>query len=1382
MTAQFLFDSVLWSVAASDYAPAPGVSAPTLTVTVDDQRPNFFQLTITLTDALWPGTSIAADFTFSCEWAFDPVLDVSPDSLSLLWMGGGGIGIGYQGGIAEYPTTGIVLGELTLPAATVSALGASGSLAYAAGTAAIGFKPGMLQVSGTAVLAIAGFGAPLSGDAMTVEVTTDFEPYFDQEPPLGSLLLVSTNGSWVPPLPTEAIGLGPLSAIAPGFNSFTTATGLLASGESVQQYAFFSTVGTDVQFSLALDASVAAPVGPPPVIGFWNPELVFDLGNPTRPVGLNAEGTAVGDGFWAGGDGLWVFMPATPTGLDGSGGFFSMLTDASKTGWYSAGDLPYTRITYALGNATLLPIQRTMRFTAQLEYQDEDVILVGANIDTTRVSIFEPLLNLLRPADLMVVSLQYQGMVLSSRPNSIPALVIVQTGTYGTLVATLQPQHVAETVVEPAASLPASPIAVRMAGPSRLAFLMPSSTLAYIDLLLDWSALIPIVVGDDGSPNPLNPVMPGPTQTALELPYRLTVSPGTAAGWSASVAPTPDEGAAALWHLRLAARANGSAGPFLDERPTAINRAAMRMAAVWSPDWPNALPDALDGPLDAAERNVIVGNFAESGKSGVVALNVDHCLLSALGASADFAVDWTDEANGIAAWRHVTSLGRDQYVRVVRRGHLFPWGHACAWVQVSERRFDGTVDNTARLFETEYVVVAQPVDDYARLVASPAGGRDLPFTRLEVVTLTTPPLQTFETAVIAGDETSGSAWIALPDNSPFQFQFRGYDRDVSAAPDGNPIHFAAPAIFIGGIGPSALVRRAEARPVRPADALDDVTTAAQSAFDPVLTAQPAALGGQALAFAAQSLPGDTTHPTAALTLLTGDPRAWGGGSWFDPQGEPLFYPTMSSALVSLPAAQELAGVTAGNVAISYAQIYLQSEFANNTSELYAQLVAPLAATFAGAQANGLVAADMQLSALSRGFGLLPGTATSIASIAAGSLNPADFLQDSANLVGIFNLKTLLTEVIDLATAAGDHIPGFRTEQDDTAVTLTFDWTCDNVPSLPIATFDGGTGTFTLHIQLVQPLAPTGQIPAAPVATTLATLSGFSLNFAGLVTIGFAGLTYNSVTGAKPQVSVPLSGITLSGDIDFLEPIVEAGQALLGEVPAIDIQPDHIGVSQDVGLPEIAFGVFDLSNIRVNTGLVLSLQSDPMTLDFGFSDRNHPFTLAIDLIGGGGWFHIAFAGTAVSEIDFAVQAGAYASLDLGVASGSVSIMLGIAFTYTGSDTDALTGYVRVCGEVTVLQLVSVSVEIYLGLTYEPAQGRIWGEADFTVEVSVAFFSKSFTLTMRKEFPVMIPNVLAARRPDVERIAPDDGVPSATPPKVIDVMPQPAMWAAYAGAFS
>ena len=92
------------------------------------------------------------------------------------------------------------------------------------------------------------------------------------------------------------------------------------------------------------------------------------------------------------------------------------------------------------------------------------------------------------------------------------------------------------------------------------------------------------------------------------------------------------------------------------------------------------------------------------------------------------------------------------------------------------------------------------------------------------------------------------------------------------------------------------------------------------------------------------------------------------------------------------------------------------------------------------------------------------------------------------------------------------------------------------------------------------------------------------------------------------------------------------------------------------------------------------------------------------------------------------------MNLGVASGGVSVMAGVYFGMTGQTT-TLTGYLRVNGYLSVLGLISLSVEFYLAFTYRDKGGgrsEIWGQATVTVSVKVAFISKSVSLSIERRF--------------------------------------------------
>jgi hypothetical protein len=61
---------------------------------------------------------------------------------------------------------------------------------------------------------------------------------------------------------------------------------------------------------------------------------------------------------------------------------------------------------------------------------------------------------------------------------------------------------------------------------------------------------------------------------------------------------------------------------------------------------------------------------------------------------------------------------------------------------------------------------------------------------------------------------------------------------------------------------------------------------------------------------------------------------------------------------------------------------------------------------------------------------------------------------------------------------------------------------------------------------------------------------------------------------------------------------------------------------------------------------------------------------------------------------------------------------------------LTGYVRCNGSLEVLGLIRIAAEFYLGLTWRDP--KAWGMARLTVEVEIAFFSKSVSLEIEREF--------------------------------------------------
>src|SRR5262249_607733 len=146
--------------------------------------------------------------------------------------------------------------------------------------------------------------------------------------------------------------------------------------------------------------------------------------------------------------------------------------------------------------------------------------------------------------------------------------------------------------------------------------------------------------------------------------------------------------------------------------------------------------------LDARDRNELVWVHANANlyiglrkddywRNSVAKL--DRFMLTSLGAW--IRLHFTGSLPGhagtlplsIEEWRDCARMGRDQSVRVVYGGYLFPFGHAASLVKVTERKFE-LVDGkaVACLRQHMIVIVREPVKQYPtneQLSTTPSHGR-----------------------------------------------------------------------------------------------------------------------------------------------------------------------------------------------------------------------------------------------------------------------------------------------------------------------------------------------------------------------------------------------------------------------------------------------------------------------------------------------------------------------------------------------------------------------------------------------------------------------------------------------------------------------------------
>jgi hypothetical protein len=926
-------------------------------------------------------------------------------------------------------------------------------------------------------------------------------------------------------------------------------------------------------------------------------------------------------------------------------------------------------------------------------------------------------------------------------------------------------------------------------------------------------------------------------ETAIEAPYRLIISPPYYARWAHSPTPVAHNGHVELWHSRLGVW--NSTLSILDELATSWPPRTIR--AVWSPDYeessdhsPKPVPDnpaiippdskappdnkthynssatALNanGPpgfrtsLDNRDRGEIVhltSNFRMPSYSPLDgAVPVNRLMLSSLGAWIDLDGRWDPPKNlAVQEWRHLATMGRDHYVKVVYVGWLAPFGHRASLVKVTERKLQqpnspASPTVVAYLRQRMYVVVREPVKSYPA-PGQPWNGRNTPFKKLRITTLVTPDLDDPSKSAVA-QKGQSAFWVRVPPGQDFEFHFIATDWD------GNTSEFSAPLIFVdNSVGTGTAADSIASSEL--ASVMDAYSSDARRKTD---------MNGQKIAFTSSdtgngTATGKSTYetniimwkaegyhtskipPPATSQTLPDYPLALNAS-----KGDlvtnhlPLFFPAVDEADVRITAIEELAGGNPTTADSKTSKVYtpisyfggLDTQNQNNpygflwngfdsvnTGEVFARFQSATRVDLSQRveKVGGIITPSLHYVGLSRLSGAIPGPGDTdkiegtLKGMFGSSFNPADALLGDglSKILGGIDLKNILSTVENLtATDFGDgtRVPKLLAEVEydqnsgkpvDVLVTMHWEPPAQNYDS------DLGSGTtdpnalfalqqsvdpyILIDAQLRKPFDPTQQ----PSYTVKGTISNVKLNLlAGgsnrdlvhdLVAIPFNKLEFTSQTGGKTTVSAELGAIEFHGVLKFIEELSSIiPGAGFADPPFIDVDASGIKSGFSVAVPQIPVGAIIISDLRLEALLNIPFVGAPARLSFSISEREHPFTVTYLIFGGGGFFGMRMGLDDIEMMEGALEFGAYFSLFLGTASGSVHAAAGIYFKHD-QDSVQLSGYCRVGGELEVLGLISVSTEFYMCLAYADSnQNACVGQASVTVDIDLCLFSMSVTV--------------------------------------------------------
>jgi hypothetical protein len=1015
-----------------------------------------------------------------------------------------------------------------------------------------------------------------------------------------------------------------------------------------------------------------------------------------------------------------------------------------------------------------------------------------------------------RREDFLSLRFHFYNLELKSTAAG-PVLKRTSTSQPSAIVVELAPQNVAEEAFlelapefEPVnPETPAAPgdVRSRVAQSSRLAFAVggnPAIPFTYAGLL-DWmTGLTPLLAPLARTTKPalgsdLALRAPRDFETAIELPWRLLLSPNEKSAWAHSTTPvTSTSGRTELWHSRLGVK---PVFPRLDGKPAdGVDEGSAgdrTMRAIWTRDWDtdpskstgpvggdhSVPPDLFRMSLDPTDRSGIVRATSDYGiKAGCFdaydpqPVRVNRLLLTALGAWVDLDGVW-DLPDGnsaqinLEAWRHRATAGRDTFVRVIERGRLLPFRHRASVVKVTERKLHDVPgapagQKAAYLRQRFFVVVRETVVNYGPdVVGQPHDGRAFPFDRVEIRSLVTPPLlDPVDTYLGATDVNApelppmtpvvaeSEAWVPhLGPAELFRFQLVVTDKDGDERELTMPLVFVADNAAFSDAKIEKIVERYDD------PALDDAVRHGD-------------LQGQAVSLAPSQTPGDTSVEVSTMTFGA---ELTGGGVPLPCLPPKLrFWPTLATANVRLAGASQAAGKEL-TTDIQLAPGYVDDGF--TAGEVFAK-VATTTLGFDTNRSGGVLQPSFDVKGLSRSLG--PVGAESFG----GSTYDVGALLPNATLLGGIKLKDIVVPpaLPAVGMAPGDDLLRLTYETTTTQLLTRLHW----VPELDTDTSSTKQlfeKTSDSSLVLDARVATSREHPEDSTIEVHGDLRGFKLNLIGLdeddparfLILHVNRFSFDTKEG-RTTFDVDIREVLFAGVLQFvneLRNLLNVGGGT-GAGPSIDVTPTAVTAGFGVEVPPLEVGVFALSNLRLAASVSIPFSGKPVSVRFAVADREDPFVLQVSFFAGGGFFALAVNGDGVEQVEAALEFGARCALDIGVASGSVELMAGIYFGY-GQDLDSgvvtaiLEGYVRLRGELCVIEIVEMSLTFELSLRYQNIGGfdKVVGRAEMTVTIEVLVFSGDVTLTVERRFGS----------------GPQD-------PTFAQQLPEPSLWESYAKAFA
>jgi hypothetical protein len=263
---------------------------------------------------------------------------------------------------------------------------------------------------------------------------------------------------------------------------------------------------------------------------------------------------------------------------------------------------------------------------------------------------------------------------------------------------------------------------------------------------------------------------------------------------------------------------------------------------------------------------------------------------------------------------------------------------------------------------------------------------------------------------------------------------------------------------------------------------------------------------------------------------------------------------------------------------------------------------------------------------------------------------------------------------------------------------------------------------------------------------LSTIQNFGIGlFSGastesFITLYVKSITFSTTNQQHPNVDFKLGTVSFGGDLGYIADLASSfgilGSGKSG--PLIAVSATGIDLGWTFSLPDLAAGGFRITGLAFGFAVHLPFDDQPLKMRFYFARPEKHFTASAGIYGGGGFLMLEGGPTlsqpgqgaqctAIDAFQLCLEFGATTALQLAAASGEAHIMAGTYITVQDGACK-MSGFVRAGGSLNIIHILTVSLEIYIGISYDLQNNNIVGKGSVTVSISIAFFSVDVTVGM------------------------------------------------------